>query len=195
MSILQEIQEMAVNKKTPDVKAGHTVRVHQRITEGTKERVQIFEGLVIKINSGHGADKSFTVRKVVDGIGVEKVFPLFSTTISKIEIKKKSKIRRSKLYYMRDRSGKSARLKESFVKQQDQEVESSVEELADQKAKEEAAEKVEATPEVAPEATTEEVKAEEAAPVEEAKTEEAPKEEETPAEPAPEAEEAEEDKK
>jgi large subunit ribosomal protein L19 len=114
MNILQEIQELSV-KKLPNIKVGSTVSVHQRIKEGGKERVQIFEGLVIKTNSGHGADKSITVRKIIDGIGVEKIFPLYSPNIVKIMPKKESKIRRAKLYYMRKRSGKSARLKENFV--------------------------------------------------------------------------------
>lgn len=114
MSLLQYVQEKA-GKKVPIIRAGYTVKVHQKIREGEKTRTQIFEGLVIKINSGYGADRTFTVRKIVDGIGVEKIFPLYSPNIEKIEVTKKSKIRRSKLYYMRERSGKSARLKERFV--------------------------------------------------------------------------------
>lgn len=114
MSVLQGIQSKA-KKVVPVIRTGYTVRVHQRIKEGEKERIQIFEGLVIKINSGHGADKTFTVRKVVEGIGVEKIFPLYSANIAKIEVKKIAKIRRAKLYYMRERSGKSARLKEIHV--------------------------------------------------------------------------------
>lgn len=138
MNSLQLIQEKA-EKKVPEVKPGHTVRVHQIIKEGEKERVQIFEGLVIKIGSGHGADKTFTVRKVVEGIGVEKVFPLYSPMIKKIELKKYSKVRRAKLYYMRDRFGKSARMKEGFISGVDEkEFEKSIEELAEIKAKEEA---------------------------------------------------------
>ena len=140
MNVLQEIQKDAVKKKVPAIEPGLTVRVHQRIKEGEKERVQIFEGLVIKTNSGFGADKTFTVRRVIGGIGVEKIFPLHSTNIEKIEVKKKSKIRRAKLYYMRSRSGKSARLKESFIS--DKEVEESIEELAEQKAEEEVKEAV-----------------------------------------------------
>ena len=104
-----------MNKKVPVIRTGQTVRVFQKIKEGEKERIQMFEGLVIKVNSGHGADRSFTVRKVVEGIGVEKIYPLYSPRIDKIEVKKEAKVRRAKLYYMRDRSGKSARLKESFV--------------------------------------------------------------------------------
>ena len=134
MNILQEIQEVAVKKKVPTIEPGLTVRVHQRIKEVEKERIQIFEGLVIQVNSGHGADKTFTVRKIIGGIGVEKIFTLYSTNIEKIEVKKRSKVRRAKLYYMRERSGKSARLKESFVSEK--EMEDSIEELAEQKVEE-----------------------------------------------------------
>lgn len=138
MSILQEIQKLAI-RKVPTIRTGNTVKVHQKIKEGEKERIQIFEGLVIAINSGHGADKTITVRKIVEGIGVEKIFPLYSPNLEKIEVKKKSKVRRAKLYYMRDRSGKSARLKETFVTDKEsKELEKSIEELAEQKAKEDA---------------------------------------------------------
>mgnify|MGYP001600044161 CR=1 FL=1 len=102
-------------KKVPDIKPGQTLRVSQKITEGEKERTQIFEGLVIKISSGNGVNKTFTVRKLVDGVGVEKIFPLHSPTIQKIQIVKEGKVRSAKLYYMRDLSGKSARLKENMV--------------------------------------------------------------------------------
>lgn len=118
MNLLQHVQEKA-GKKVPIIRPGYTVKVHQKIREGEKTRTQIFEGLVIKVNSGYGADRSFTVRKVVEGIGVEKIFPLYSSNIEKIEVTKKSKIRRAKLYYMRERSGKSARLKERFVSQKE----------------------------------------------------------------------------
>lgn len=138
---------MAIKKKVPVIQTGHTVRVHQKIKEGEKERIQIFEGLVIRVHGGHGADKTFTVRKIVEGIGVEKIFPLYSPNIQKIEVKKESKVRRAKLYYMRERAGKSARLKESFISEDsaseasassEKEMEKAVEELAEQKAKEEA---------------------------------------------------------
>lgn len=102
-------------KKVADIRPGYTVRVHQKIREGDKERVQMFEGVVIKVNSGRGTDKTFTVRKVVQGIGVEKIFPLHSSNIVQIEIKKQSKVRRAKLYYTRDRFGKRARMKGDFV--------------------------------------------------------------------------------
>ncbi len=101
-------------KKVPDVRAGQTVKVFQKIKEGEKERTQIFEGLIIKVSSGHNISKTFTVRKLVDGIGVEKIFPLHSPIISKIEIVKEGKVRSAKLYYMRDLSGKSARLRETM---------------------------------------------------------------------------------
>lgn len=181
-NILQDIQKLAMKKRVPSIEPGMTVRIHQKIKEGDKQRIQIFEGLVIKINSGFGADKSITVRKVVDGIGVEKVYPVYSPNIEKIEIKKKSKVRRAKLYYMRDRSGKSARLKESFVS--DKEVEESIEELAAQTKTEEAEEGQ-------TEAERQEIEGEPAVEVEELeKTEEAPVEEVAVAEEAPVTEEA-----
>lgn len=133
--LIQEIQKKNV-KKTQNFEAGMTVRVHQKIKEGEKERVQIFEGLIIRVSAGHGSNKAITVRKVVEGIGVEKVFPLQSPTIVKIEIKKKSKVRRAKIYYMRERFGKSARLKGRFLS--DEELEQSVTELAEKVEKEEA---------------------------------------------------------
>jgi large subunit ribosomal protein L19 len=135
MSLLQDVQRLAI-KKVPELKAGYTVAVHQKIKEGEKERVQIFEGLVIAVGSGHGADKTFTVRKVVEGIGVERIFPLYSPRIEKIQVKKEGKVRRARLYYMGDRFGKSARLKETFVSENEYEKE--VAALAEKVEKEEA---------------------------------------------------------
>lgn len=100
-------------KKVPEIKPGATVKVYQKIKEGGKERVQMFQGLVIKVNSGKGVDKTFTVRKVVDGVGVEKIFPFHTPTIEKVVIMKQGKVRRAKLYYMRDLQGKSTRLRET----------------------------------------------------------------------------------
>jgi len=114
MQLIQQIGKKSM-KKVPDIKAGSTVKVHQRIKEGNKERIQIFEGLVIAVSASFGPNKTFTVRKVVGGIGVEKVFPLYSTNITKIQVTKLAEVRRSKLYYMRERSGKSARLKEKHL--------------------------------------------------------------------------------
>jgi len=98
-------------KKIPDIRSGQTVKVYQRVKEGAKERVQPFEGLVIAVKHGKGMDGTFTVRKISEGIGVERVYPLHSPTIDKIEILKTSKVRRAKLYYMRERFGKRARMK------------------------------------------------------------------------------------
>lgn len=102
-------------KKIVDIRPGYTVRVHQKIREGDKERVQMFEGVVIKVSSGRNVDKTFTVRKVVQGIGVEKIFPMHSKNVVQIEIKKQSKVRRAKLYYTRERFGKKARMKGDIV--------------------------------------------------------------------------------
>jgi large subunit ribosomal protein L19 len=99
-------------KARPQVKTGMRVKVTQKIKEGDKERSQSFEGLVIKTNKKKGINHTFTVRTVIGGIGVEKVFPLHGENIEEIKILKQNKVRRAKLYYMRDRSGKSARLKE-----------------------------------------------------------------------------------
>jgi len=102
-------------KTVPEIKAGQTVRVHQRIKEGTKERIQPFEGLVIAAKHGRGINGTFTVRKISEGIGVERVYPLHSPTIDKIEVLKTAKVRRAKLYYMRERFGKRARMKSKNV--------------------------------------------------------------------------------
>ena len=103
-------------QERPVIRPGFTVRVHERIQEGDKERVQIFEGLVIAVKNGLSAlDSSFTVRRLLSGIGVEKLFPLHSPQIVKIEIKKVAKVRRAKLMFLRGRKGKAARLSERFT--------------------------------------------------------------------------------
>ena len=122
-ALLKEIQAKSLKKKVPELKAGMTVKVHQKIKEGEKERIQIFEGLILKVSPGHGCSKTFTVRKVVEGIGVEKIFPIYSPNVAKIEVTKTSKVRRAKLYYMRDRFGKSARLKGRFLTDAEKEKE------------------------------------------------------------------------
>lgn len=93
-------------------KSGETVRVHQKIREGDKERVQAFEGIVIKVSSGSGTGKTFTVRKVVDSVGVEKIFPIASPNITKIDVVRKSRVRRAKLYYLRKKVGEKFKLYE-----------------------------------------------------------------------------------
>ena len=102
-------------KKVPEIKSGQTIRVHQRVKEGAKERIQPFEGLVIATKHGRGLDGTFTVRKISEGVGVERIYPLHSPTIDKIEILKVAKVRRAKLYYMRKRFGKRARMKSKNV--------------------------------------------------------------------------------
>jgi large subunit ribosomal protein L19 len=115
-SLSLHTQAKPFTRAVPEVKPGYTVRVHEKIQEGGKERVQIFEGLVISVHNGHIAtDASFTVRRVVSGIGVEKVFALHSPSIEKIEVKKVAKVRRAKLFFLRGRSGKAARMTERFT--------------------------------------------------------------------------------
>lgn len=115
-NIILNAQAERFTRKVPEVKPGYTVRVHERIQEGSKERLQVFEGLVLSVHKGHvPTDASFTVRKVVSGIGVEKVFPFHSPVVEKIEVKKVAKIRRAKLFFIRGRSGKSARMTERLT--------------------------------------------------------------------------------
>ena len=108
---IQALNKRLATKKLPTLRPGYLVRVHQKIKEGEKERVQVFEGIVIGLSSGNAVNKSVTVRKVVEGIGVEKIFPLASPNVVKIDIKKTFKVRRAKLGYMRDTANMSSRLK------------------------------------------------------------------------------------
>ena len=98
-------------KDMPQVKPGDTIKVHQKIKEGDKERIQIFEGVVIARKHGKGISSTITVRKVAEGIGVERIFPVFSPSIDKIEVLRHGKVRRSKLYYLKTAKGKKAKLK------------------------------------------------------------------------------------
>ena len=109
---LSAIEKSSVKQKIADIRAGDTVRVHQRITEGKKERIQIFEGLVISFRRTGGVGAFITVRKVASGVGVEKSWFVHSPNVVKIQITKRSKVRRAVLSYMRSRSGKSARMAE-----------------------------------------------------------------------------------
>lgn len=108
--LLQDIEKKFV-KKLPVIRPGYTVKISQKIREGEKERVQMFEGLVLGFNAGRGASKMIKVRKMVEGIGVEKTFPLYSPLITKIEVTKTPKVRRAKLFYMRELAGKATRLR------------------------------------------------------------------------------------
>ena len=140
---MESILKKYTKNNVPDVNTGDTVKVHVKVKEGAKERVQIFEGLVIATKHGTSLDGTFTVRKESFGIGVERVFPLHSPRIVKIERTKQSKVRRSKLYYMRELTGKYARLKDLNHDHQVWEEKSAEEEiarLAEEKAKEAEAE-------------------------------------------------------
>lgn len=95
-----------------DIRAGDTIKVYQRIKEEKKERIQIFEGIVIARKHGNGPNATFTVRKISNGVGVERIFPLYALFIEKIEITKRAKVRRAKLYYLRKLRGKKAKLKQ-----------------------------------------------------------------------------------
>src|SRR5215475_1067892 len=105
------VEQAAQRKDVPQFKIGDTVDVHQRILEGQKERIQIFQGVVIA-RKGEGMREMFTVRRIVQGEGVERVFPLHSPKIARIEVKRTGAVRRAKLYYLRKRVGKSTRLRE-----------------------------------------------------------------------------------
>jgi len=102
-------------KEHPDFKSGDTITVHYKIIEGNKERIQNYRGVVIQ-RKGSGATESFTVRKVSGGVGVERIFPINSPFIDKIELNKKGKVRRARIYYLRDLTGKKARIKEKKQK-------------------------------------------------------------------------------
>ena len=115
MNLIAQIeaeQIATLNKTIPDFKAGDTVRVGYKVTEGTRTRVQNYEGVCIARKHGSGIAGSFTVRKISFGEGVERVFPLYSTNIADITVVRRGKVRRAKLYYLRDRRGKSARISE-----------------------------------------------------------------------------------
>jgi len=109
---LEAEQIAALGKVIPDFKAGDTVKVGYKVTEGTRSRVQNYEGVVIGRKGGATISASFTVRKISFGEGVERVFPLYSTNIASIEVVRRGRVRRPKLYYLRDRRGKSARIVE-----------------------------------------------------------------------------------
>jgi large subunit ribosomal protein L19 len=109
-SVIEEITAKHKKSAIVDVKSGDTVRVHQKIIEGSKERVQVFEGLVIRVSRKNSLTASFTVRRVSSGVGVEKTFLSHSPSVLKVEVTKRSKVRRNYLSYMRERTGKRARL-------------------------------------------------------------------------------------
>ncbi len=109
--IIKNIEAAQMKETVPEFRVGDTVRVHNKIKEGNRERIQIFEGTVIKRQNG-GARETFTVRKTSNGIGVEKTWPLHSPFVENIEVVRRGKVRRAKLFYLRDRVGKAAKVKE-----------------------------------------------------------------------------------
>lgn len=111
MNMLEQIENAYLRDDIPDFRPGDTVRVHVRVVEAGRERIQVFEGVVIARDGG-GAKATFTVRKISFGVGVERVFPVHAPIIHKIEVTRRGKVRRAKLYYLRDRVGKAARIKE-----------------------------------------------------------------------------------
>jgi large subunit ribosomal protein L19 len=115
MDLVKFVEEQSVEKKQyPTFKAGDTISVHYKIREGNKERIQVYQGVVIQRNSA-GSTETFTVRKVSNGIGVERIFPYNSPNIDKIELNNQGKVRRAKLYYLRALTGKAARIKSKRV--------------------------------------------------------------------------------
>ena len=112
MDIINSIEHEQLKNKVPDIKVGDTVRVHQRIKEGNRERIQVFEGIIIK-KQGGSVNATFTVRRIAYGVGVEKTFLVHSPLVEKVEVVRIGKARRAKLYYLRDRVGKAAKTKEA----------------------------------------------------------------------------------
>jgi large subunit ribosomal protein L19 len=112
MSIMDVVEAQGMKDQTPEFNPGDTVRVHMRVVEGEKSRIQIFEGNVIGRRGSAGLRATFTVRKVSGGVGVERVFPLHSPNVQQIEVIRQGQVRRAKLYYLRELSGKKARIRE-----------------------------------------------------------------------------------
>jgi len=112
MSLSDSVLDLKPNPNIADFGPGDTVRVHAKVVEGTRERIQVFEGVVIRRrNSGSGSN--FTVRRISHGVGVERTFPIYSPRVEKVEVTRRGKVRRAKLYYLRGRTGRAARIKEA----------------------------------------------------------------------------------
>lgn len=111
MDLIRLVEQEQLRTDIPEFGPGDTVRVHVRVVEGERERVQVFEGVVIK-RVGGGLTETFTVRKISQGVGVERTFPLHSRRVDRIEVVRRGKVRRARLYYLRDRMGRAARIKE-----------------------------------------------------------------------------------
>ena len=168
MDIIKSIEHEQLKNKIPELKIGNTVRVHVKIKEGNKERIQVFEGVIIK-KQGGGVNETFTVRKISYGVGVEKTFLVHSPLVEKVEVVRVGKVRRAKLYYLRDRIGKASKPKEQIGARIENREITVKEDLVEEPVEEVAEETVET-----PVESVEEVKVEETATVE---TTEAPAEE------------------
>ena len=169
MDIIKSIEHEQLKNKIPELRVGNTVRVHVRIKEGNKERIQVFEGIIIK-KQGGGVNSTFTVRKTSYGVGVEKTFLVHSPLVEKVEVVRVGKARRAKLYYLRDRVGKAAKTKELVgARIEDREIVVK-EDLTEEAPAEEVKEEVVETPAETTE-TVEEVAEATEAPAEEAKKE------------------------
>ncbi len=143
--LIQKVNAQHMKKKVVDVRSGDTVRVHQKIKEGNKERTQIFEGVVIRVDRKQSLTSRITVRKIASGVGVEKSFLLHNPLVLKVEVTKRSKVRRNYLSYLRERAGKSARLSAvNFDREAVNDVRDREAEAAEAKMKEEAAKAAEA---------------------------------------------------
>ena len=174
MDIIKSIEHEQLKNKIPELKVGNTVRVHVRIKEGNKERIQVFEGIIIKVQGG-GVNQTFTVRKISYGVGVEKTFLIHSPLVEKVEVVRVGKARRARLFYLRDRVGKAAKTKEKIGARIENKEIVIKEDIVEEPVAEEVA--VETAPEEAPAVETEKVTVEEVVdtvkeePVEEVKEE------------------------
>ena len=156
MDIIKSIEHEQLKNKIPELKVGNTVRVHVRIKEGNKERIQVFEGIIIKVQGG-GVNQTFTVRKISYGVGVEKTFLVHSPLVEKVELVRVGKARRARLFYLRDRVGKAAKTKEQIgARIEDREIVVK-EDLTEEPVVETEEVKAEAAPEEAPAVETENV--------------------------------------
>ncbi len=154
MDIIKSIEHEQLKNRIPELKVGNTVKVHVRIKEGNKERIQVFEGIIIKVQGG-GVNKTFTVRKISYGVGVEKTFLVHSPLVEKVELVRVGKARRARLFYLRDRVGKAAKTKEKIGARIENREIIIKEDLVEEPVAEEVA--VESAPEEAPAVETQEV--------------------------------------
>lgn len=115
MNLIKSLEQDYLRSDIPQFRAGDTVKVHVKVVEGARERIQIFEGVVIK-RRGAGLCETFTVRRIASGVGVERTFPLHSQRVDKIEVKRRGRVRRAKLYYLRKLRGKAARIREIGIR-------------------------------------------------------------------------------